>query len=149
MPGCAVSLCLLRVSGLGRQLPDKVVLPGLASRPPCLRPVASTSDLASPALCVLPCCWKLFAFAKRREFSPGPGSEQDIFAYVNRGQMCVPLLCPFSDLLKAASAPTERPPWHCSSASHMVLSPLSSAAHPGARVEEHVLWGLWNCGLGG
>lgn len=120
MPGCAVSLCLLRLSGLGWQLPDKVVLPGLASRPPCLPPVASTSDLASPVLCVLPCCWKLFASAKRREFSPRPGSEQDVFTSVNRGQMCVPLLCPFSDLLKAASAPTEQTPWHCSSASHTV-----------------------------
>lgn len=77
---------------------------------------------------ILPFCWKLLAVAQRREFNPWPGSEVGGFAraagasFVNRtwerrrGRR-VPLLCPFSDLLKAASAPTEKKPWHCSSAS--------------------------------
>lgn len=46
-----------------------------------------------------------------------------------KGQMCVPLLCPFSDLLKAASAPREKNPGTSAvPAVHLVQCPCGSAS---------------------
>lgn len=90
-------------------------------------PASSCLHFRSGCFCVVCSALLLEAacFCQEKEFQPGARLRAGhlCFCESHVGQICVPLLCPFSDLLKATSAPTEQTRCHCSSArtaSHMV-----------------------------
>lgn len=84
-------------------------------------PASSRLHLRSGCSCVVCSALLLEAacFCQEKRFQPGARLRAGHLCCCewHVGQMCVPLLWPFSDLLKATSAPTEQTPWHRSSAS--------------------------------
>lgn len=99
MSGSAVSFCLLRVSGLGRQLPKLCWPAWLLGLLACLQsPPLQIWLLLCSALLLEAAC-----FGQEKGVQPGARLRAGhlCFCESHMGQMCVPLLCPFSDLLKA------------------------------------------------
>lgn len=117
-PCRAVLFACCESRGLAGSCQSCVGRPGFSAPSPASSRLRLRSG-CSRAVCSALLLPEAAGFCREKGFQPGARLRAGHLCLCEShvGRMCVPLLCPFSDLLKAASAPTEQTPRHRSGAS--------------------------------